>query len=798
LISLLVAIAAGIGVYAFYAVGERLNRITEDKLTALLAASEFSRKSEHIVAAGPAISAATNVDDIEKFAAIALREIADVKPIIAQLQRAKVDSRVLGHLEEDVTRLQENLSLVKNATFAKISAQSTRKTLIDYVFFGYREFDLIWEPSITDIRDRITAIATSRQLSDQVRVESMNQAFDRLLSLDQIRGDSSSAFELIIRAAETGDPAELAEIESQASEVIGSIDQLVSAIDPGLAKQLEQPISRLRRAIAGDTNIFKVRQIETDSIAQSRQLIAHNAELSAQLQAAVADLVNDSREGIVTASTSARAMLQLNSTILRGVTALAVVLSFLIVWLYVGKNIVARLTNLSSTMIAIAGGARNIAVPTGGTDEIGTMGRAVEVFRKNAIQLDGLLAERAETANRLEKIVTERTSELQRQGSALRVTFDNMSHGVLMFDKELIVRAWNRQVIELLQLPDSFFTREWRFDEFLRFLAQQGEYGGVNAETVVGRLISTAMQQHTFERVRPDGTVLEIRHTPLPEGGILVIYTNITERKRYEATLTAARDQAEMLNRAKSSFVAHMSHELRTPLNAIIGLTELLISHPARFGTGKCEEPLRRVNRAGAHLLGLINQVLDLSKIEAGKLEIALEDVNIAPLITDVADTARQLAEQNKNRLVAETTEVGRATVDPMRLRQILLNLLSNACKFTKEGEIKLQARDRTDGGTWIEFIVSDTGIGMTPDQQGRIFGEFIQADAATARHYGGTGLGLAISRKLARLMGGDVTVISELGKGSTFTVRIPRTSDVPSAVRYANDTRSSNIGTAS
>jgi signal transduction histidine kinase len=233
--------------------------------------------------------------------------------------------------------------------------------------------------------------------------------------------------------------------------------------------------------------------------------------------------------------------------------------------------------------------------------------------------------------------------------------------------------------------------------------------------------------------------------------------------------------QLQQASENKSQFVSSMSHELRTPLNAIIGLTEMMVKNAARFGTEKAQEPLQRVNAAGTHLLGLINQVLDLSKIEAGKLELNPESVNLAPLIGEVIGTAGQLAEHNKNHLVVEAAKnLGAVTVDPMRLRQILLNLLSNACKFTKQGEVKLKARRVANGGDCIELAVCDTGVGMTPEQQAKLFAEFTQADSLTARKFGGTGLGLAISRKLARMMGGDVTVESEPGKGSVFTVRLP------------------------
>src|SRR5207253_10304318 len=169
------------------------------------------------------------------------------------------------------------------------------------------------------------------------------------------------------------------------------------------------------------------------------------------------------------------------------------------------------------------------------------------------------------------------------------------------------------------------------------------------------------------------------------------------------------------------------------------------------------------------------NEVLDLSKIEAGKLELSPETVNVPPLLDEVIGTAGELAEQNKNRLVVECQEnLAPVTVDPMRLRQILLNLLSNACKFTKEGEIRLRARRVANGRDWIELAVADSGIGMTAEQQAKLFEEFSQADRTTAQHFGGTGLGLAITRKLARMMGGEVTVTSEMGKGSVFTLRLP------------------------
>ncbi len=307
----------------------------------------------------------------------------------------------------------------------------------------------------------------------------------------------------------------------------------------------------------------------------------------------------------------------------------------------------------------------------------------------------------------------------------------------------------------------------------LREIAMQAGYRArlivplVSADQVLGALVIRRKQPGEF----PKGTI-HLLQTFAAQSVLAIqnarLFREIEDKSR----------QLELASEHKSQFVSSMSHELRTPLNAIIGLTEMMVSNAARFGTEKALEPLRRVNAAGTHLLGLINEVLDLSKIEAGKLELNPEPVNLARLIDEVVGTAGQLAEKNKNRLVVEAQEnLGALNADSMRLKQILLNLLSNACKFTKEGEVALRVR-KADGRDWVELAVADTGIGLTAEQQAKLFQEFTQADSLTARRYGGTGLGLALSRKLARMMGGDVTVTSEPGKGSVFTVRLPAGAD--------------------
>jgi signal transduction histidine kinase len=225
----------------------------------------------------------------------------------------------------------------------------------------------------------------------------------------------------------------------------------------------------------------------------------------------------------------------------------------------------------------------------------------------------------------------------------------------------------------------------------------------------------------------------------------------------------------------KSQFLANMSHELRTPLNAIIGVSEMLREDAEALKQDT--EPLDRVLGAARHLLALINDILDLSKIEAGRMELALSSFALAPLIDEVAKTIEPLAAKNGNQVAVHChASIGMMHADQMRLRQALLNLMSNANKFTEKGMVTVAARQEQENGRgWITLSVADTGIGMTPEQMGKLFQEFSQASSTTASKYGGTGLGLAISRRFCQMMEGDITVESKPGRGSTFTIRLPR-----------------------
>ena len=340
--------------------------------------------------------------------------------------------------------------------------------------------------------------------------------------------------------------------------------------------------------------------------------------------------------------------------------------------------------------------------------------------------------------------------------------------------------ATGRALLEgqVIHIADVLADRDYTWAQAQRL----GDYRTVLAVPMLREGIPIGVLTLTRSKVRPfTDKQIELVNTFADQAAIAIenvrLFDEIQDKSR----------QLEMASQHKSQFLANMSHELRTPLNAIIGVTEMLREDAEALKQDL--EPLDRVLGAARHLLALINDILDLSKIEAGRMELQLEDFALAPLIEGVVKTIEPLAAKNENRVaVSCDAAIGALHADQMRLRQALLNLMSNANKFTERGTITVDARRMQENGRdWITIAVVDTGIGMTPEQMGKLFQEFSQASSSTASRYGGTGLGLAISRRFCQMMGGDITVESEPGRGSTFTIRLPRIVDAPMEAVLAN-----------
>lgn len=447
---------------------------------------------------------------------------------------------------------------------------------------------------------------------------------------------------------------------------------------------------------------------------------------------------------------------------------LAAVLTAVIV-----RSIIGPLRQLEHAMAAITGGRLDVALPPAGHDEIGEMTRTLGLLQRSLIERD-----------RLERQHREAEAEAQRARRQLGEAIETISEGFALYDAEDRLVICNSRYREMYAGVDVAIAPGIHYQEVIQAAAQAGmipDAAGHLDAWLTARLDRHHHPGGAYEQRRAGGRWLKISERITADGGCVGVFTDITELKAREAQLgelvdrlADARDQATHATLAKSRFLANMSHELRTPLNAIIGLAEMLAEDAEDQALKEFHEPLDRILRAGRHLLELINDVLDLSKIEAGRLDLHEEEIDLAILVADLAGAAQPLADRNGNRLVVERPDgLGAMRADQTRLRQIILNLLSNACKFTEAGTVTLAVAREAEAG-WIRFRVSDTGIGMTRDQLGRLFQEFTQADSSTTRKYGGTGLGLAISQRLAALMGGTIAVESEPGVGTSFTVRLP------------------------
>lgn len=486
-----------------------------------------------------------------------------------------------------------------------------------------------------------------------------------------------------------------------------------------------------------------------------------DAALNRLVDQASAEAENARNEAVAQARTSAR-----NAAIL---VALVLVIGSILTALVL-RSIIGPLRRLNRVIAELTAGHYDVEVPEEGGDELGSMARTLRLFRSGAIERQRL----------------EEEAEAQRRTIAAAV--EAISDGFVLFDAQDRILLANSKYCEIFPDYEQSDLPGRSIEEILTRRLAKGQVnlrGTPPEEWIADRLRVHQNPAGSIHEGRFGQRWVRITKRKTPNGGTVAVYTDITELKERQVELERAKTHAEAANEAKSRFLASMSHELRTPLNAIIGYSEMLIEEGEDQDLGESAAVLEKIAAAGRHLLALINDILDLSKIEANKMEIYLETFDVGDLLRDVEATVVPLMARNRNEFVPDIGDgLGKMHSDQTKLRQNLFNLLSNAAKFTENGRVTLSVhRDRRPDGDWLVFEVVDTGIGMTPQQQERLFSAFTQADASTTRNYGGTGLGLSITRSFCRMIGGVVSVRSELGKGSTFTMEVPAEASAEIAV---------------
>jgi len=764
--------------YTFAKYGDGFNRIATSSLPALIAASDLAQRSQALAANAPNLALADG-----HFARQAVSEAlrGQLQAIAQAGERVKAlapETEGLDGLIQNENSLKETLKKLDGLVAEKLEADRLTANLM----LRLRVLSGQIQAAASDLPSKMT-----REQITLAQIDDLN-AWTAAAEKAIVIMLSTSSADATVRLNRLR--SEFEEAHKRAETARGLLSStLLEAVDP-LQKTLAQYGLE-------SFNIFDVRTAQLASTSAVHGALLETNKSSAQFVTSAESIFMDIQRDV-------RAQSDFFGSLISKYSRLFTIFSLLCVagacglFLYINRSIVQRLRKLSESMRGSVDG-RTAAIPIAGSDEIADMAKAADFFITSAQARTRELAQSVEELRALEQvtqavnssvdletvlatIVAKATQLSGTEAGAIYVLDDaaqefrlrstyGLDDGIVAELKDSHIRIGQTAMSEAaarrvpIQVPDIQNDPSATIDVIIRagfrallFVPLLG------AERIVGALVVRRKQPGEFPK-----TTVELLQTFAAQSVLAF------QNARLFSEIEKKSQQLETANQHKSQFLANMSHELRTPLNAIIGYSEILQEDVADLGRDNLVPDLRKIEGAGRHLLSLINDILDLSKVEAGRMDIFLEDVEIVPLLEEVRAIIVPLAEKNGNAVEYRAADnLGSMRTDRTKLKQSLLNILSNANKFTENGRVTLVTERIENGQTAVRFAISDTGIGMSEEQLGRLFQAFTQAETTTSQKYGGTGLGLVITRNFCQLLGGDVTVASKPGEGSTFTITLP------------------------
>ena len=821
-ISAFAILAAAAGIYAFRQVGDRLELI-DARVPQVASSMEISRAADRLIASAPALLAATTTRERDE---ISNRMRPELDRLIIGLTDVGRSAGTAGEaavaIQLLVASLRSNLAELENLVGLRLKTKERLAALLQAVFQANQETQRLFAPWFQVMEMQISRSLDEARKRDADPGAQAGRDLAALIVLDRSAQAAQRQFaavlDQLVQTATVGEKQRLPVAGFQLRRGVDDLAARAKDLEPKLRALFVEQLERVRALAFGTDAILAARGQELDLIGNAEKLIAENADLSVRLTAAVDRLVWEAESDVSSSAKGALSVQRLSARILLSFAILSLLSSILIVWLYVGRNLIRRLMRLNEGMLAIAGGSHHRPIDVSGSDEVAEMGRVVEIFRKNTLERDELLAEKAQAADRLEQQVKERTVELAQSVEELRALGDVSQAVNSTVDLETVLSTI---VAKATQLSSTEAGAIYVFDDAAQEFRLRATYGMDDkiiaeirdrhmhiGETAIGKAAEQRMPvQIPDVQNDPSAPVLDVivragfralltvpllvadrivgalvvrRRRPgeFPKGTVDLLQTfaaqsvlAIQNARLFSEIEEKSRQLAEA-SQHKSQFLANMSHELRTPLNAILGYTELILDSVYGEMPEKARSVLDRVQRNGRHLLGLINDVLDLSKIEAGQLVLSLADYSLKDVVHGVFSAVEPLASEKKIVFKVEVaTDLPPGRGDERRITQVLLNLVGNAIKFTDQGEVTIRA-SATDGS--YNLSVHDTGPGISEADQAKLFQEFQQADNSITRKKGGTGLGLAISKRIVEMQGGRIWVVSRLGQGSTFSFSLP------------------------